>query len=75
MDGGVSASVKAITTNDNTALDAAVKEYASVNYMDYAYDYGIAFKAAYENAVKVNNDYLSTQEAIDSAFCRSSNSV
>ena len=68
VDGGVSASVKAITTNDNTALDAAVKEYASVNYMDYAYDYGMAFKAAYENAVKVNNDYLSTQDAIDSAF-------
>ena len=36
--------------------------------MDYAYDYGMAFKAAYENAVKVNNDYLSTQDAIDSAF-------
>ncbi len=68
VDGGVSASVRAITTNDNTALNAAVKEYASVNYMDYAYDYGTAFKTAYDNAVKVNNDYLSSQEAIDSAL-------
>ncbi len=68
VDGGVSASVRAITTNDNTALNAAVKEYASVNYMDYAYDYGTAFKTAYDNAVKVNSDYLSSQEAIDSAL-------
>lgn len=67
-DGGISASVRAFTTNDNTALNAAVKQYASVNYMDYAYDYGMAFKTAYENAVKVNSDYFSTQDAIDSAL-------
>lgn len=68
VDGGHSASIRAVTTNDTTALNAAIEKYASVNYMDYEYDYGMAFKAAYENAQAVSSDYLSTQDAIDSAF-------
>lgn len=67
-DGGHSATIRAITTNDTTALNAAIEEYSSVNYMDYEYDYGMAFKSAYENAVAVSEDYLSTQDAIDSAL-------
>lgn len=66
-DGGHSATIRAITTNDTTALNAAIEEYASVNYMDYEYEYGMAFKEAYENAQAVSADYLSTQEAIDNA--------
>lgn len=66
-DGGHSATIRAITTNDTTALNAAIEEYASVNYMDYEYEYGTAFKEAYENAQAVSADYLSTQEAIDNA--------
>ena len=67
VDGGVSATIRAITTNDTTALNAAISEYSSVNYMDYEYEYGMAFKEAYEHAQAVSKDYLSTQEAIDSA--------
>lgn len=67
VDGGHSATIRAITTNDTTALNAAIEEYASVNYMDYEYEYGTAFKEAYENAQAVSADYLSTQEAIDNA--------
>lgn len=66
-DGGHSATIRAITTNDTTALNAAIEEYASVNYMDYEYEYGTAFKEAYETAQAVSADYLSTQEAIDNA--------
>ena len=35
--------------------------------MDYEYEYGMAFKEAYENAQAVSADYLSTQESIDNA--------
>lgn len=66
-DGGHTATIRAITTNDMTALNAAIEEYASVNYMDYEYEYGTAFKEAYENAQAVSADYLSTQEVIDNA--------
>lgn len=68
IDGGHSATIRAITTNDTTALNAAISEYSSVNYMDYEYDYGMAFKSAYENAQAVSEDYLSTQEEIDGAL-------
>lgn len=67
LDGGHTATIRAITTNDMTALNAAIAEYASVNYMDYEYDYGMAFKEAYETAQAVSADYLSTQEEIDNA--------
>ena len=67
VDGGHSATIRVITTNDMTALNAAIDEYKSVNYMDYEYEYGMAFKEAYENAQAVSADYLSSQEVIDSA--------
>lgn len=68
IDGGISASIRAYTTWDSTALTAAINEYASVNYMDYAYDYGMAFKAAYENAQTVRDNYAATQTEIDAAL-------
>lgn len=68
VDGGHSAAIRAITTNDTTALNAAISEYSSVNYMDYEYEYGTAFKAAYENAQAVSADYTATQAEIDNAL-------
>lgn len=68
IDGGYTATIRAVTTNDSTALAAAIEQYQSVNYMDYEYSYGMAFKAAYENAVEVCNDYTATQQAIDNAL-------
>lgn len=67
-DGGHSATIRVVTTNDTTALAAAIEDYSTVVYTDYAYDYGTAFKAAYDNAVTVCNDYTASQEVIDDAL-------
>ena len=67
VDGGYSASVTAYTTNDTSALKAKIAEVSSVNYMDYEYEYGMAFKTALETAQTVAADYAATQEAIDTA--------
>lgn len=67
-DGGHSATIRVITTNDTTALAAAVSLYSDVVYTDYEYEYGTAFKAAYDNAVAVCDDYTATQEVIDNAL-------
>lgn len=67
-DGGHSATIRVITTNDTTALAAAIEEYSTVVYTDYAYDYGTAFKTAYDNAVAVCDDYTASQSVIDNAL-------
>lgn len=67
-DGGHSATIRVITTNDTTALAAAIEEYSTVVYTDYAYDYGTAFKTAYDNAVAVCDDYTASQAVIDNAL-------
>lgn len=67
-DGGHSATIRVVTTNDTTALAAAIEDYSTVVYTDYAYDYGTAFKAAYDNAVTVCNDYTASQAVIDDAL-------
>lgn len=67
-DGGLSATIRAYTTWDTTALEAAISQYANVNYMDYSYEYGMAFKEAYENALTVRDNYMATQTEIDSAL-------
>lgn len=67
-DGGHSATIRVITTNDTTALAAAIEEYSTVVYTDYAYDYGTAFKTAYDNAVAVCDDYTASQAIIDNAL-------
>lgn len=65
VDGGYTATVIAYTTYDFSALQQAIADAGAVDYKDYAYDYGMAFKTAYEKAVAVNADYESSQDVID----------
>lgn len=67
VDGGYTATVIAYTTYDFSALQQAIAEAGAVDYKDYAYDYGMAFKTAYDQAVAVNADYESSQDVIDAA--------
>lgn len=67
VDGGYTATVIAYTTYDFSALQQAIAEAGAVDYKDYAYDYGMAFKTAYDKAVTVNADYESSQDVIDAA--------
>lgn len=65
VDGGYTATVIAYTTYDFSALQQAIADAGVVDYKDYAYDYGMAFKTAYDKAVAVNADYESSQDVID----------
>lgn len=67
VDGGYTATVIAYTTYDFSALQQAIADAGAVDYKDYAYDYGMAFKTAYDKAVAVNADYESSQNVIDAA--------
>lgn len=67
MDGGYSATIKVFTTCDTSALLAIIDKSKNVEYTDYAYAYGTAFKQAYDNAVEVSNNYRATQEEINTA--------
>lgn len=67
VDGGYTATVIAYTTYDFSALQQAIADAGAVDYKDYAYDYGMAFKTACDKAVAVNADYESSQEVIDAA--------
>lgn len=67
VDGGYTATVIAYTTYDFSALQQAIADAGAVDYKDYAYDYGMAFKTAYDKAVAVNVDYESSQDVIDAA--------
>lgn len=67
VDGGYTTTVIAYTTYDFSALQQAIADAGAVDYKDYAYDYGMAFKAAYDKAVAVNADYESSQDVIDAA--------
>lgn len=67
VDGGYTATVIAYTTYDFSALQQAIADAGAVDYKDYAYDYGMAFKNAYDKAVAVNADYESSQDVIDAA--------
>lgn len=67
VDGGYTATVIAYTTYDFSALQQAIADAGAVDYKDYAYDYGMAFKIAYDKAVAVNADYESSQDVIDAA--------
>ncbi|MGN1421438.1 MAG: Ig-like domain-containing protein [Eubacterium sp.] len=67
LDGGYTATITAYTTWDTTALKAAIDTASSITYTDYAYDYGMAFKAAYDDALTVYNNVYATQDEIDSA--------
>lgn len=67
VDGGYTATVIAYTTYDFSALQQAIADAGAVDYKDYAYDYGMAFKTAYDKAMAVNADYESSQDVIDAA--------
>lgn len=67
LDGGYTASVNAYTTWDTTALKAAIDTASAKTYTDYAYDYGMPFKTAYDNAVAVYNNVYAAQDEIDTA--------
>lgn len=67
IDGGYTATIRAYTTWDTSALGAAIDKAKGINYMDYAYDYGVAFNSAYEKAVKVYENIYASQEEIDDA--------
>lgn len=67
VDGGYTATVIAYTTYYFSALQQAIADAGAVDYKDYAYDYGMAFKTAYDKAVAVNADYESSQDVIDAA--------
>ena len=67
VDGGYTATVIAYTTYALAALQQAIADAGAVDYKDYAYDYGMAFKTAYDKAVAVNADYESSQDVIDAA--------
>lgn len=67
LDGGFTASFKAFTTADTSALEAGLEEYKNINYTDYAYEYGMAFKTAYENAQAVLENYSAEQAQVDEA--------
>lgn len=66
-DGGLAATIRVFTTNDTVALRNLVAQYASVDYMDYEYAYGVAFRDAYEAAQDVIADYSASQYSIDEA--------
>ncbi len=66
-DGGLTATIRAFTSNDTVALREMIEDYADVDYMDYEYDYGIAFKNAYAAAQAVIADYQASQFSIDAA--------
>lgn len=66
-DGGISAECIVCTEGDRTALKKAVDAYKNVDYTEYEYDYGMAFKNAYEAAQKAMTDVTYSQEQIDEA--------
>ena len=55
-DGGYTAECRVSTQGDRSALNNAIAKYADVNYMDYQYEYGMAFKEAYDNAQAALSD-------------------
>ena len=67
LDGGYTASITAYTTWDTTALKAAIAEAEQITYTDYAYEYGMAFKSAYDHALTVYDNVEATQGEIDDA--------
>ena len=66
-DGGFTDTVFVKTNGDREALFAALDEYKDIVYTDYEYEFGIAFKEAYEAAQSATDDYTMTQPQIDEA--------
>lgn len=66
-DGGFVGTINAYTTWDTTALQEAIAQAKDIDYTDYAYAQGMAFKTAYEKANAVYADIYASQQAIDYA--------
>lgn len=66
-DGGYFAECAVSCNGDRSALRKALDDYKDVVYTDYEYDYGMAFKNAYENAWNVINDASCSQQDLDAA--------
>jgi len=64
-DGGKSAECVVSTEGDRSELKAALERYADVDYTDYEYTYGQAFKRAYEDAEAALGDMTLSQDEID----------
>lgn len=64
-DGGIYGECHVSSDGDRTALKAAVDEYKDIDYKDYAYSYGQAFKSAYDAANDALTDDTLTQDNID----------
>ena len=64
-DGGIYGECHVSSDGDRTALKAAVDEYKDIDYKDYEYSYGQAFKSAYDTANDALTDDSLTQEKID----------
>lgn len=66
-DGGYYAECTVSCNGDRSALRKALDDYKDVDYTDYEYDYGMAFKNAYDNAQNIINDGSCSQLDIDNA--------
>ncbi len=66
-DGGIYAECEVSAEGDRTALRKAIADYAEIEYTDYAYDYGMAFKNAYDAATVALTQRGLSQEQIDTA--------
>lgn len=66
-DGGVSAECIASCEGDRSALRRSLENYKDVDYTQYAYDYGMQFKNAYDEADRTLNDRTVSQLDIDTA--------
>lgn len=66
-DGGIYGECRVSAVGDRTALMKAIEDCGGVDYTDYEYDYGIAFKNAYDTANEIMTDNTASQETIDNA--------
>ncbi|MBR1531250.1 MAG: Ig-like domain-containing protein [Eubacterium sp.] len=66
-DGGFTATCVATTLGDRTALEAAINQYKDIEFTDYEYEYGNAFKEAYVAAEDAMQNMALNQEQIDEA--------
>lgn len=67
LDGGIVGTIEAYTTWDTSALKSALDQADTIEYTDYAYDYGTAFKTVYDEAKTVYANIKATQQEIDDA--------
>lgn len=74
-DGGFTGTIQAYTTWDTTALQEAIALAENIEYTDYAYEQGMAFKSAYENANTVYADIHASQQTIDDACAQLTTAV